>query len=131
VSIVMLTAIALMLGGLSRATAANILVLSTGNAQVDSAIQGGGHTVDIGPPYTEFTGTSLPNYDAVVLVPSFNYAAGDMPEAGQNALNYFVSVAGGGLVTGEWTVWPRAFLGHFTILYDSLPVVATAALTAP
>jgi hypothetical protein len=96
---------------------------------IQAAIQSGGHMVDIGPPHTEFTGTSLPNYDAVVLVPSPHrrIGRGDMPVAGQTALNYFVSVAGGGLVTGEPTVWSDALEGNFSILNDSLPVLRTGS----
>ena len=124
------TALVLFLAGHTQATAAVVLLLSTDNADTDTAIkttlEGLGHQVDIGVHYWMFDGTELVNYDAVLLVPSHNYASGDMPAAGQTALIDFVS-SGRGLVTGEWTVWKRGAQGTLATLSDAIPVVATSA----
>jgi hypothetical protein len=121
-------AITFVLSGQSRATAATVLLLSTGFADSDTAIKSGlerlGHQVDIGPQYVTFDGTNLSNYDVVILVPSYNYGSGDMPVAGQSALKDFVS-SGKGLVTGEWTLWEEAAFGSFLTLDEAIPVVAT------
>ena len=120
--------LALLLGGPGRASAANVLLLSTGAPAEDTAIQstlqGLGHTVDIGPQYPTFDGSNLSNYDAVLLVPNYNYTSGDMPAAGQTALLAFVN-GGGGLVTGEWCVWKEVAHGSFMMLRDAVPVVPT------
>lgn len=105
-----------------------VQLLSTGNADADTAIQstlqGFGYTVDIGPQYPIFDGSTLPGYDVVILVPSYNQAAGDMPAAGQSALKDFVT-AGHGLVTGEWTVWKRGAALQFMTLNDAIPAVGS------
>src|SRR5215469_8503326 len=126
------TALAFVLGGQVRASAANVLLLSTGFAGEDTAIQSTlqslGHAVDIGPQYSTFDGSTLANYDAVLLVPNYNYGV-EMSDAGQTALVAFVG-AGGGLVTGEWTVWMRGAEGRFMTLYDAVPVVAVTVYRA-
>lgn len=103
-----------------------VQVLSTGDAGTDAAIQatlqGFGFAVTIGPQYTAFDGSTLTGYDAVVLAPSYNYSAGDMPAAGQTALKNFVR-AGNGLITAEWTVWKEGARGELAILGDAIPVM--------
>jgi hypothetical protein len=82
-------------------------------------------TVDTGPPFTQFDGTvDLSGYDAVLLLVNVNWQSGDMPASGQQALVNFVS-AGGGLVTGEWTVWLSHDNNNFNILADAIPVLPT------
>lgn len=128
VSVGVWAALAFLLGGQGQASAANVLLFSTSYGPYDMAIQSGlqglGHTVVIGPQYTTFNGSNpdLSGFDAVLLVPSYNYAAGDMPAAGQTALLTFIS-AGGGLITGEWIVWKEVAQGSFMMLRDAVPVV--------
>jgi hypothetical protein len=121
------------LAGQGRANAAVVLLLSTGSADEDAAVQARlgdlGHQVDIGPPFYQFDGTDVNNYDTVLLLPNYNYFQGDMPVAGQMALRDFVS-AGHGLVTTEWTVWMIGATLKLTTLSDAIPVVATAAYRA-
>jgi hypothetical protein len=115
---------------INAAQAQVVLLLSTDNSNADAAIkttlEGFGYLVDIGPHYWTFDGSNLTGYDAVILLPSYNWTVGDMPVSGQTALKDFVS-SGHGLVTGEWTVWKRGAQGAFATLYDAIPVVATPA----
>jgi hypothetical protein len=128
----LLTACALALAALwacAPAAAAVVLATSTGDATLDQKVQATlqayGHTVDTGPHFTQFDGTvDLSGYDAVLLLVNENYATGDMPASGQQALLNFVT-AGGGLVTGEWLVWEIADYGWFATLADAVPVVPT------
>jgi hypothetical protein len=98
--------LALLWGGMAAAPvrAGMILLLSTGNPAEDSAVSGvlaaRGQSVTVGPQYTAFTGAGLSGFDAVLLLPNYNWPAGDMPAAGQSALQSFVQ-GGGGLVTSE------------------------------
>jgi hypothetical protein len=114
----------------SPALGALVLALSSGNAAEDAAVvsvlESHGHSVDLGPQYTGFNGSlSLAGYDSVLLLANYNWPAGNMPAAGQTALVNFVS-GGGGLVTGEWTVWKSAAqVGVFQTLDDAIPVVPT------
>src|ERR1051326_7345540 len=93
----------------SAAHAANIYILSSGDANLDAAtlasLQAHGHTGTIGVPYSSFDGTqSLAGYQAVYFQANVNWAGTDMPAPGQNLLASFLS-AGGGLVTCEWVIW--------------------------
>lgn len=113
------------------AWAQSVLLLSTGDSSLDSqtkaVVEAGGFTVTVGSPYTSFTGAELSGINVVLLLPNYNWAAGDMPLAGQTALANFVS-AGGGLITSEWTNW-KVGSGSFSTLSTALPVVATTQYT--
>ena len=128
------TLILFLSAGLGRANAAVVLLLSTDNADEDAAIQTTlqalGHQVDIGVPYYLFDGTDVFNYDAVLLVPNYNYASGDMPAAGQTALKDFVS-SGHGLLTTEWTMWLQAAYLRLSDLAEAIPVVPTTEYRSP
>ncbi len=96
----------------SLAVASDVYVLSSGNAPLDALVKSRleemGHTVVIGPQFTGFDGSqSLAPYDAVYFQANANYAAGDMPAAGQTALKNWVN-AGGGLVASEWVAYITA-----------------------
>jgi hypothetical protein len=132
-----LTASALALAALwacAPAAAAVVLATSTGDPTLDQKVQATlqayGHTVDTGPPFTQFDNSvDLSGYDAVLLLVNVNWQTDDMPASGQQALLNFVS-AGGGLVTGEWTVWLTHDNFEFTILADALPVVPTTTFSS-
>jgi hypothetical protein len=114
-----------------RATAGSVFLFSTGDASLDAltkrALEGYGHTVDLGPQYVSFNGSrSLEGYSTVLLVPSVNWFSGDMPVAGQIALKNFVTT-GGGLVTGEWLVWKNAAERDFQTLFPAIPVISNSA----
>jgi hypothetical protein len=115
------------------AQCALVLVLSSGNAAEDTAIENSlesfGHSVDLGPQYINFNGTTnLAGYESVVLLTNYNWntSPGNMPAAGQTQLLNYVG-AGGGLVTSEWLVWKTAAQAAFTILQAAIPVVPTVA----
>ena len=89
----------------------SIYVLSSGNSANDEAVLNAltarGHIPVLGVQPYEWDGTQadLSNFDAVVFLNNYNWSSsGSMPANGQTAIINFVS-AGGGLVTGEWTVW--------------------------
>lgn len=114
----------------SHAEAGTVLLLSTGNSTtnnaIESALEGFGHTVDVGPQYVSFDAAAaavLPNYDAVILAPNHNWPAGDMPSDGQTALSLFVNAGGGGLITSEWFVWKMGAQNVFNVLEPSIPVL--------
>ena len=81
-----------------------VLVLSSGDATLDARVatvlQAQGHFPTIGPAYTLFAneGNALAGFDVVYLQANANWQAGNMPAAGQNAINTFVQ-SGGGLLT--------------------------------
>jgi hypothetical protein len=109
----------------STAPAAEVLILSSGDPALDEAVLGaveqGGHEGQIGPQFFELTGEfDLAPYDVVYLQCNFNWSGGDMPADGQESLLAFVD-AGGGLVTGEWTVWKAVAAGQFQVLRPALP----------
>jgi len=107
------------------AGADNVLVLSSGNPDLDNAVvatlQGAGHSVTVGPQYIDFDGTfSLAGVDTVYLQPNANWGAGDMPVEGQQDIIDFVQ-AGGGLVTCEWTIWKAYAQNSFLSIKPMLP----------
>ncbi len=110
------------LGGPSPVMAENIYLMSTGNAEADTAIinalQAFGHTVTLGVEKQNFDGSqSLVGYKVVLLTDSYNWNSSGMPDAGQTALLNFVN-QGGGLITGEWILWAR---DQFAILAAVFP----------
>lgn len=111
----------------AQLAASVILLLSTGDTTLDTQtktlIEGHGHTVTIGNPYTTFTATELSGVNVVLLFPNNNWNTGDMSLAAQTALVNFVN-AGGGLVTSEWTNW-KTGAGSFATLDAILPVDST------
>jgi hypothetical protein len=139
--------LALLWGGVAAAPvqAGMILLLSTGNAAEDSAVSSllaaRGQSVTVGPDYTTFTGAGLSAYNAVLLLPNYNWPNGDMPAAGQSALLSYVQgggglvtsewlvallsyvQGGGGLVTSEWLVWKAGAQTNFQTLQGAIPVV--------
>jgi hypothetical protein len=115
------------------ANPAPVLVLSSGNAAEDAAIESAlaafGHSVDVGPQYINYNGTTnLSGYQSVVLLTNYNWSAPpfDMPAAGQTQLLNYIS-AGGGLVTSEWLVWKTGAQNVFNTLETAIPVFATAS----
>jgi hypothetical protein len=108
-----------------------VLILSSGNAGLDSSAQAvftnAGHSVTVGPQYTTFTGAELAGVNAVLFLANANWSAGDMPLAGQTALVNFVS-GGGGLITGEWVNW-KVGVGSLTTLGPILPVAVSSQWT--
>ena len=91
------------------ASAANIYILSSGDAATDNAVvaalTSGGHTCTVGPQFFQFTGSeSLADIQTVYLQDNFNWAHGSMPASGQQALIAWVQ-SGGRLVTCEWSTY--------------------------
>jgi len=84
--------------------------MQTGTSSTDvaviNALVAGGHTVVLGVQAPQWDGTQadLNNFDAVVILNSFNWASVSMPRAGALALSKYV-FNGGGLVTGEVFNW--------------------------
>jgi hypothetical protein len=114
------------------AGAANVYMLTSGDPVTDDAARQAlitrGHTVTVGVAYTAFDGTqSLAGYDTVYLQMSYNWAQGDMPAAGQQALVTWVN-GGGRLVTSEWVVW-KTGTNQLTILSPILPEAGTTSYT--
>ena len=128
---VCLASLTLLAGGLRQAKADSVLLLSTGipaeNSAVVNLLTADGHTVTVGPNYFDFTGEipgggSLSGYSSVILLQNNNGIGGNIPETGQTALVNYVN-GGGGLLTGEWTVYGNAIPSHHNeILAPVLPV---------
>lgn len=101
---------------------------NTQDAAMVSVLKTGGHTVTLAPEYHTFDGsTDLTGFSAVILQTNFNWAAGNMPVAGQTALLDYVQ-DGGGLVTTEWLAWKVAVSGgapEFAVLAPALPMEST------
>ncbi len=118
--------LALLASGLSQATADNVFLLSTGVPAEDNAVlnvlTADGHTVTVGLQYQSYTGSDLSGYSSVILLQNNTDSGGNMPISGQTALLNYVN-GGGGLLTGEWTVWGNAQEGFNTILAPLLPVI--------
>jgi PEP-CTERM motif len=118
--------LALLAGGLRQARAESVLLLSTGNTTNDSAVvtllQAEGDTVTVGPVYYNYTGGGLAGYNAVILLQNNSNIGENMPDSGQTALVNYVK-AGGGLLTGEWTVWGIGVEGYNQILKTIIPVI--------
>jgi hypothetical protein len=127
-------AISLLWIGLSSAQAASVYVLRSGNVDSDAAVQAaltdGGHDVTLGVPTPTFRGTevNLDDYDAVVILNSFNYSAGSMPSAGMFALVKYLC-NGGGIVTGEWFIY-NTTRGTHGFLDNVVPVSTPSFNTA-
>jgi PEP-CTERM motif len=128
--LVCLAALSSLAGGLRQANADSVYLLSTGVAAEDSAVvsllTADGHTVTVGPQYQSYTGSDLSGYSAVILLQNNTTIGGEMTAGGQTALLNYVS-GGGGLLTGEWTVWGNAAEGYNTILAPLLPVIPTVS----
>src|SRR5271157_2860066 len=126
---VCLASLTFLAGGLRQAKADSVLLLSTSIPAEDSAVvnllTADGHTVTVGPNYFDFgkpgTEVSLSGYSSVILLQNNNATGLDIPLAGQTALVDYVK-GGGGLLTGEWTVYGNAFLGNNATLAPVLPV---------
>ncbi len=94
----------------SPALALRAYVLSCGDAGDDQAvlnvISNAGYKAVLGPDLSKYDGTQvkLSKFDVVVLLYSHNYKTDDMPLVGQATIRSFVK-AGGGLITGEWTLY--------------------------
>src|SRR5262252_1549735 len=77
-----------------NASAASVLVLSTGSEAIDKKIamilESNDNVVTIGPPYFKFTGGGLEGQNVVFLVSNL-WEVGDMPAPGQEALVNFVA----------------------------------------
>jgi hypothetical protein len=98
-----------LLGLASGSPAAEVLVLSSTSQAIDNAavqaLESRGHAASIGPAAGAFDGdVDLSGVDVVYLQMNQNWNVADMPESGQAALLAFVE-SGGGLVTGEWTLY--------------------------
>lgn len=107
------------------AIAATICLLPGNDPNQTNAMQalleGAGHSVTVEVQYFQFDGPqSLAGYQAAILLNSANWAAGDMPLAGQNQLVNFVQ-GGHGLITGEWVLWNWKVNNRFQTLYSVLP----------
>jgi len=128
--LVLLVALVLVSGGLGPAKADNVLLLSTGYAAEDNSVvnllEADGHTVTVGPYYESYQGSNLSGYTSVILLENVSTIGGEIPAAGQTALVNYVA-AGGGLLTGEWTVWAIAGEGFNQILKTVLPVIPSSA----
>jgi len=92
---------------LTVASAVKVYIFSGGDSASDNAvsqaIQDRGHSPSLGIPASSFDGTqvSLTDYDVVVLLDN-KFILGRMPAAGRAALRDYL-LAGGRLVTGEYT----------------------------
>jgi hypothetical protein len=124
--LVCFAALALLVGEMSQAKAESVLLLSTGNTTNDNAVvtllEAHGDTVTIGPDYYNYTGGGLAGYNAVILLQNSNDDGNNIPTSGQTALVNYVA-GGGGLVTGEWTVWGIGVEGFNQTLKTILPVI--------
>jgi hypothetical protein len=119
-----------LLAAAQSAVASNVYIMSSGDSALDalvvSALQARGHTAIIGVQYSGFDGSqSLAGFQTVYLQANENWAAGDMPLAGQTVLLNFVA-SGGGLVTSEWSVWKAAANSGFALLGPAFPATSGA-----
>ena len=118
----------------SPVLASKILLITGGDSSNDSALssvlQSQGNSVTVGPTYTNFTGSGLAGYNAVVLIPNGPANTADMPASGQQALVDYVK-SGGGLVTGEPVIsMTAAFPGDFKTLAQLFPAQWGSANTS-
>lgn len=114
----------------NTAAAADVLVLSGGNAtndnEVKSALEGRGFNVTVGPEAASFDGGGLSGIEAVVLLTNYNWSGNgaSMPDPGETALKSFIQ-NGGGLITSEWLIWRQgANQGAFPILAEAIPATS-------
>jgi hypothetical protein len=92
---------------------------------VQTLLDDNGQTASVGPSISTFTGTDFSDISSVILLDGDGSTTGfQMPTAGQTALLNFIQ-AGGGLVTGEWSVWTNDDEGNLTTLAPAFPVVPT------
>jgi hypothetical protein len=122
-----LSVCAIVLAAASTSGAVNVLVISSGDPGIDNgviqALETRGHTVTLGPPYTEFdSDVDLAPYDTVYFQANINWNTGDMPPEGQESLYDFVD-SGGGLVTGEWVLYKVWGQAHLAALKPAIPAV--------
>lgn len=120
---------ALLLGLSGQAMAAKVYVTDSGNlinvTTINSMLTTAGHTVTNGVFWKLMDGTQgLSSYDAVILLPSYNWSGGTMSVAGQNNLLNFVG-NGGGLITSEWFVWALGTGSYYPNLAPLSPVNPT------
>jgi hypothetical protein len=113
----------------SAAPAANVYILSSGDAATDNAVIAAltsrGHTCTLGPQYFNFTGQGLAGYDTVYLQANTNWWAGWLSTSAAQALMTWVN-AGGRLVTSEWVTYYSATVDDaFYSLRANLPLVHT------
>ncbi len=104
----------------TAAHAANVYIMSSGDAGIDAAASAAllarGHTPTVGVAFSAFDGTqSLSGFRAVYLQANFNWTGPDMPAAGQAQLLSFIN-AGGGLITTEWVIWKAAAQSEFQVI---------------
>ena len=117
--------------------AARVYLMPTGNAPADGAalraLMDGGHTVFFGVQAFQWDGTQVDlnnDFDAVVILNSFNWTSLSMPRAGILALNKFV-FNGGGLVTGEVFNWNVSSGSRHVELGAVMPVAVVTYSAAP
>ncbi len=120
--------------------AATVYLIPTGNSAADLAaflaLTGGGHTVTLGvePHIWNGTQANLANFDAVVILNSFNITAGSMPLGGTTALVKYVS-EGGGIATDGFfasnvvSPFNRRHPGVESLIPVTAPTFNTAAST--
>ncbi len=118
---------------LATASAQEVLVLSSGNAALDTAVldvlAANGLNGTIGPQYWEFTGTqNLCGYDCVYMQANVNWSTGNMPEGGQQAIVDVLN-RGGGFVTTEWSVW-KSGVGSLATLAAAFAVSPSAVFNS-
>ena len=111
------------------ASAANVLVLSSGDPATDNAViatlTSRGHTCTLGPQYYNFTGQGLTGYDTVYLQANNNWWAGWLSNAAAQSLMTWVN-AGGRLVTSEWVTYYSGTVDDaFYSIRSYLPLVRT------
>jgi hypothetical protein len=113
----------------AAASAANVYVFSTGNANIDAAyvntLTAQGHSPVIGAQWSAFDGTvDLSGYQAVFMNHGSNWGGSSqqVPVAGQQQLIDFVN-AGGGLITTEWVIFNNGVSGGnaYSTLLPILP----------
>lgn len=124
-------ALAVVAGSAGVAAADQVLIISSGiaanDAAADAALTAAGHSVTVtSQPIYDFNGSmnNLANYNAVVILQNGGPDGFAIPAAGQTALLNYID-GGGGLVTGEWSVWTNGARGNNTILEPALPVTPT------
>jgi len=106
-----------------------VLVLSSGDGLLDAnviqVLAAHGLTGTVGPQYWQFTGSgNLCGFDCVYMQANINWAAGDMPEGGQQAIVDVIN-RGGGFVTTEWSVW-KSGAGSLVTLANAFAVSPSA-----
>ncbi|MCS6918773.1 MAG: hypothetical protein NZM28_03300 [Fimbriimonadales bacterium] len=111
----------------AHGVAQRVCLLGCGESSRDhayrDALQAHGLTVVWITPYHQFVNAvALQSCDVAVLTPT--QGALNMPAAAQSALEQWI-LAGGGLVTVEWTLWYRRQANLFVGLSSLLPATAS------